>query len=169
MNKLACAILSSVLIGTIAAPAFAQTPTPAPAAAKAQPPKGFEKLGWLAGTRYIDRSGTKSYETWTGISGGLISGAVASASGGGLAEFFVIGPNEQGVYGLKVANTTKGLTNWTFRPIVLLEPNKIKFADGTGSFSIESTPDGGIHNVATKIVDGKESQSGEWFWLPMTK
>jgi hypothetical protein len=121
MNKLACALLSSVLVGTMAAPALAQTPTPAPAAAKAQPPKGFEKLGWLAGTRYIDRSGTKSYETWTGISGGLISGAVASASGGGLAEFFVIGPNEQGVYGLKVANTTKGLTNWTFRPIVLLE------------------------------------------------
>ena len=83
MNKLACALLSSVLVGTMAAPALAQTPTPAPAAAKAQPPKGFEKLGWLAGTRYIDRSGTKSYETWTGISGGLISGAVASASGGG--------------------------------------------------------------------------------------
>ena len=167
MNKLACALLSSVLLGAIAAPAFAQTPTPAPATAKVQPPKGFEKLGWLAGTRYIDRSGTKSYETWTGISGGLISGAVASASNGGLAEFFVIGPNEQGVYGLKVANTTKGLTNWTFRPIVLLEPKKIKFADATGSFSIESTPDGGIHNIATRIADGKETQSGEWFWLPM--
>ena len=162
------ALLSAVLIGAIATPALAQTPTaPAAAAAKAAPPKNFDTLGWLAGTRYIDRSGTKSYETWTGISGGLISGAVASASGGGLAEFFVIGPNEQGVYGLKVANTTKGLTNWTFRPIVLLEANKIKFADGTGSFSIESTPDGGIHNVATKIVDGKESQSGEWFWLPV--
>ncbi len=170
MNKLAFAVLSSILVGAGAAPALAQaTTTSAPAVAqKASPPAGFEKLGWLAGTRYIDRgNGVKSYETWTGISAGLITGAVASATNGGLAEFFVIGPNEEGVYGMKVANTTKGLTNWTFRPMVLLEPNKIKFADATGSFSIESTPDGGIHNIATRIVDGKESQSGEWFWLPV--
>ena len=163
------ALRSAVLIGAIATPALEQPPTaPAAAAAKAAPPKGFEKLGWLAGTRYIDRgAGVRSYETWTGPSGGYVSGAVASASGGGLAEFFVIGPNDQGVYGLKVANTTKGLTNWTFRPIVILEPGKIKFADNTGSFSIESTPDGGIHNIATKIESGKETQTGEWFWLPL--
>lgn len=166
MKSLAFVLLSSVLAGSMAAPALAQTPTTAPAT-KATPPKGFDTLGWLAGTRYIDRNGTKSYETWTGPSGGYVSGAVASASGGGLAEFFVIGPNEQGVYGLKVANTNKGLTNWSFRPITVLEKGKIKFADGTGSFSIESTPDGGIHNIATRIENGKETQTGEWFWLPM--
>jgi hypothetical protein len=168
MKKLACAVLSSLVFAAAAAPALAQTTTPATTPAKAAPPKGFDSLGWLAGTRYIDRgNGVKSYETWTGPAGGYVSGAVASPSNGGLAEFFVIGPNDQGVYGLKVANTTKGLTNWTFRPIVILEPGKIKFADATGSFSIEHTPDGGIHNIATKIENGKETQTGEWFWLPV--
>ena len=168
MKKLVGAVLSSFLIGAIAARAFAQAPA-ATAVAKVQPPKGFDTLGWLAGTRYIERNGVKSYETWTGVSGGLISGSVASATNGGLAEFFMVGPNEQGVYGLKTANTTKGLTNWSFRPVKSIEPGKIVFADATGSFSIEATPDGGIHNIAMRVVDGKETKSGEWFWLPITK
>lgn len=167
MKKLVGAVLSSLLIGAMAAPAFVQTP--AAQAAKVQPPKGFDMLGWLAGTRYIERDGVKSHETWTGVSGGLISGSVASAVNGGLAEFFMVGPNEQGVYGLKTANTARGLTNWTFRPIKSIEPGKIVFADATGSFSIEATPDGGIHNIAMRVADGKKTKSGEWFWLPMSK
>ncbi len=171
MKKLVGAVLAFLLMGAISAPAVAQASAAgAPAIApKAQPPKGFETLGWLAGTRYIDRDGVRSYETWTGVSGGLISGSVASATNGGLAEFFMVGPNEQGVYGLKTANTTRGLTNWTFRPIKSIEPGKIVFADATGSFSIEATPDGGIHNIALRVVDGKETKSGEWFWLPVSK
>ena len=153
---------SVLLIAMTAGAASAQTP-----AAKVDAPKGFDSLTWLAGTRYIERNGSRSYETWTGPSGGYISGAVASGTGAGLVEFFKVGPNEQGVYGLSSARTTTGLDKWGFRPIKSIEPGKIVFADATGSFSIESTPDGGIHNIATRIVDGKETQTGEWFWLPM--
>ena len=153
---------SVVLLAMMAGAASAQAP-----AAQGKAPEGFESLTWLAGTRYIDRNGSRSYETWTGPSGGYISGAVASATGGGLVEFFKIGPNEQGAYGLSSARTTTGLDKWGFRPIRSIEPGKIVFADATGSFSIESTPDGGIHNIATRIADGKETQTGEWFWLPM--
>jgi hypothetical protein len=149
-----------LLAGLLAAAVQAQP-------AKPVPPKNFEALGWLAGTRYVERDGVKSYETWTGPAAGQISGSVASASNGGLVEFFKFGPNEAGVYGLATARTTTGLTNWTFRPLKTLEPRKIVFADATGSFSIEPTSDGGIHNIATRIVDGKESKSGEWFWLPV--
>ncbi|HEV7693663.1 MAG TPA: hypothetical protein VGO52_22700 [Hyphomonadaceae bacterium] len=169
MTILVRAMVSALALAAIATPVVAQTPATQAAAPKAQPPKGFDTLGWLAGTRYVERSGVKSYETWTGISGGLISGSVASATNGGLAEFFVVGPNEQGVYGLKSANTTKGLTNWSFRPIKSITPGKIVFADATGSFSIEATPDGGIHNIATRVTDGKEAQTGEWFWLPIAQ
>ena len=155
-------ILSGVLMAGLLAATTAQAQP-----AKLAPPKNFEALGWLAGTRYVERDGVKSYETWTGPAAGLISGSVASATGGGLVEFFKFGPNEAGVYGLTTARTTTGLTNWTFWPLKTLEPRKIVFADATGSFSIEPTPDGGIHNIATRIVDGKESKSGEWFWLPL--
>jgi hypothetical protein len=149
-------LIAGLVVGLLAA-SLAQAQTTKPA-----PPKNFEALGWLAGTRYVERDGVKSYETWTGPAAGLISGSVASASNGGLVEFFKFGPNEAGVYGL-----TTGLTNWTFRPLKTLDPRKVVFADATGSFSIEPTPDGGIHNIATKIVDGKESKSGEWYWLPV--
>ena len=161
----ALALLSLATIGSMTAHSLAQTPT---AAKKAALPEGLDKLGWLAGTRYIDRpDGTRSYETWTGLSGGYISGAVATASNGGMAEFFVIGPNEQGVYGMRVTNTVKGLTNWSFRPITVLEPKKIKFSDGANSFSIEETANGGIRTAAAKIENGKETQTGEWFWKAM--
>ena len=52
--------------------------------------------------------------------------------------------------------------------LIELEPGRIVFAhpDGSSSFSIEATPDGGIHNVATRMVDGKATPSGEWYWLP---
>jgi hypothetical protein len=135
--------------------------------AKAQAPKGFDQLGWIAGTRYIERDGARSYETWTAPAAGLISGAVASVTGGGLQEFFAFGPNAQGVYGLATARTTTGLQTWTFRPMKSLEANKVVFADGAGSFSIERMADGGIHNIAARIENGKESQSGEWFWKPL--
>jgi hypothetical protein len=158
MKRLATVV---VLAGLVAGPVVQAQP------AKPAPPKNFEALGWLAGTRYVERDGVKSYETWTGPAAGQISGSVASASNGGLVEFFKFGPNEAGVYGLATARTTTGLTNWSFRPLKTLEPRKIVFADATGSFSIEPTPDGGIHNIATRIVDGKESKSGEWFWLPV--
>jgi hypothetical protein len=158
---------AALSLGAIA-PGFAQTTPAAAAMPKAAPPKGFETLTWLAGTRYIERDGVKSYETWTGPSGGFVSGSVASATGGGIVEFFMVGPNDKGVYGLSTARNTTGFT-WSFRPIKTLAPGKIVFADETGSFSIEATPDGGIHNIATKITNGKEEKSGEWFWLPVKK
>jgi hypothetical protein len=150
------------MIATMIGDASAQTP-----AKKVDAPKGFDSLTWLAGTRYIERNGSRSYETWTGPSGGLISGSVASATGGGLVEYFRIGPNEDGVYGLMTANSTRGLTDWSFRPMKSLEAGRIVFADDKGSFSIESTPDGGIHNIATRVENGQERQTGEWFWLPL--
>jgi hypothetical protein len=155
------AIPSGVCVAQTPAPAVTQAP-------KTVIPQGFEGLTWLAGTRHIKRpDGAISYETWTGPAAGLISGSVASPINGGLVEYFRIGPNEHGVYGLMTANSTRGLTNWTFRPLKSLKPGKIVFADATGSFSIEATPDGGIHNIATRIAEGKETQSGEWFWLPL--
>lgn len=160
--KLAAAALAIALTGALAATTAAVAQ---PAANPA--PKNFAALTWLAGTRYVERDGVRSYETWTGPAAGRISGAVASASNGGLAEFFMFGPNDKGVYGLTTARTTTGLTNWSFRPVKTLEANKIVFADDKGSFSIEPTPDGGIHNIATTIANGKETKSGEWFWLPV--
>lgn len=163
----ALALLSIATIGGMTAHSLAQTPPTTPAT-KAAVPKGLEKLTWLPGTRYIDRAdGTRSYETWTGLSGGYIAGAVATPSNGGMAEFFMIGPNEQGVYGMKVTNTMKGITNWAFRPITVLEDKKIKFSDGAATFSIEETPNGGIRTAAGKIENGKETQTGEWFWKAM--
>src|SRR5688572_10353553 len=136
MRKLVFAAVSSTLLAVFVGVGHAQPPAqPAAQAPKVQPPRGFETLTWLAGTRYIDRNGTKSYETWTGPAAGLVSGSVASATGGGLVEFFRIGPNEQGVYGLMTANSNRGLSNWTFRPLKSLEPGKIVFADASGSFS----------------------------------
>jgi hypothetical protein len=126
-------------------------------------------LTWLAGTRHIVRDdGTIAYETWTGPSGGVVSGAVAAAIGSGFVEFFRIMPNEEGVYGLFVANSNDGLDKWSFSPLSELVPGRIVFAqtDGSSSFSIESTPDGGIHNVATRMVDGQSKVVGEWYWLP---
>lgn len=161
-------VLAGLLAGASGASAWAQQgPAQAGAVAKAAPPAGFEGLGWLAGTYFIDRNGVRSYETWTGPAAGQISGSVASASNGGLVEFFKFGPNEAGVYGLMTARTSTGLSNWTFRPLKSLSGKKIVFADAAGSFSIESTADGGIHTWATRIVDGKESQTGEWFWKPV--
>lgn len=158
--------MKSIAIAVVVAGLLAATGVQAQPA-KAPVPANFEALSWLAGTRYIERDGARSYETWTGPAAGLISGSVASVSGGGLIEFFKFGPNEAGVYGLATARTTTGLSNWSFRPLKTLEPRKIVFADATGSFSIEPTADGGIHNVATRIVDGKEAKSGEWYWLPL--
>jgi hypothetical protein len=135
----------------------------------AEPPKGFNSLDWLAGTRYISRDdGSKSYETWTGPSGGRISGAVATGSNGGMVEFLWIGPNEQGVYGLSTANSNTGLTTWRFLPLKSIEPGKIIFAaaDGSRSFSIESVKDGAIHNVSLRVVDGKTVKQ-EWLWLSL--
>ncbi len=169
MKRIAIALLVSALATGALAPSLGQTPAPTAPAPKAQPPEGFATLTWLAGTRYIERDGVKSYETWTGPSGGYISGAVASATGGGLVEFFMVGPNDKGEYGMSSARTTTGFATWTFRPIRTVAPGKIVFADETGSFSIEATPDGGIHNIATRITNGKEEKSGEWFWLPIGK
>jgi hypothetical protein len=132
--------------------------------AKAAPPKNFEGLTWIAGTRFIERDGVKSYETWTGPAAGQISGTVASASNGGLLEFFKFGPNEAGVYGLSTARTTTGLANWSFRPLKTLEARKVVFADAKGSFTMEPLPDGDLHTYATTITDGKEAKTGEWFW-----
>jgi hypothetical protein len=167
MRTITFAVLASVMATCAVSPCFAQASDAKAPAHKAQPPKGFETLSWLAGTRYIERDGVKSYETWTGPSGGYISGSVASASGGGLVEFFMVGPNAAGVYGLSSARTTTGLTTWSFRPVRSLEAGRIVFADDTGGFSIEKTPDGGIHNIATRITSGKEEKSGEWYWLPV--
>lgn len=168
MKIIACALLASALSTGALAPCFAQA-APKTQTQKAAPPAGFDSLTWLAGTRYVERDGVKSYETWTGPSGGYISGSVASATGGGLVEFFMVGPNDKGVYGLSSARTTTGFDTWSFRPIRSLAPGKIVFADETGSFSIEATPDGGIHNIATRVTNGKEEKSGEWFWLPIKK
>lgn len=138
--------------------------------AHAQPPKAkvdISSLGWLAGTRYIAREdGSKAYETWTGPAGGVVSGAVASPTNGGMSEFFRIAPNEKGEYGLHTANTNGGLTNWRFQPLKSIEPGKIVFADpdGSRSFSIESVPGGAIHNVSLRTVDGKSTRQ-EWMWL----
>ena len=162
MKRTSRALFVMAALAALAGDAFADPPAP-----KAEPPKGFETLTWLAGTRYVERDGVRSYETWTGPSGGYISGAVAAAAGGGMVEFFKVGPNDQGVYGLSSARTTTGLDKWGFRPIRSIEPGKIVFADASGSFSIEATPDGGIHNIATRITDGKEQKTGEWFWLPI--
>ena len=76
--------------------------------------------------------------------------------------------NEDGVYGLFVSNSNDGLDKWSFSPLAELEPGRIVFAkpDGSSSFSIEATPDGGIHNVASRKVDGKITVVGEWYWLP---
>lgn len=140
--------------------------------AQAQPPKAkvdIASLGWLAGTRYIARDdGSKSYETWTGPAAGIVSGAVASPNNGGLSEFFRIGPNDKGEYGLLTANTNTGLTSWRFQPLKSLEPGKIVFAeaDGSRSFSIEAVPGGAIHNVALRTEAGKTTKT-EWMWLPI--
>ena len=126
-------------------------------------------LTWLAGTRHIVRDdGTIAYETWTGPAGGVVSGAVAASLGGGFIEYFRIMPNDEGVYGLHVANTREGLDHWRFTPLAELEPGRIAFVqlDGSSGFSIEATSDGGIHNVATRMVDGKQTVVGEWYWLP---
>lgn len=126
-------------------------------------------LTWLAGTRHIARDdGTISYETWTGPSGGVVSGSVAAAINGGFVEFFRIMPNEDGVYGLHVTNSAEGLDSWRFTPLAEIEPGRVLFAqpDGSSSFSIEATDDGGIHNVAKRLVDGEETVTGEWFWKP---
>ncbi|MGD2133770.1 MAG: DUF6265 family protein [Maricaulaceae bacterium] len=126
-------------------------------------------LTWLAGTRHIAREdGTISYETWTGPSGGVVSGSVAAAINGGFVEFFRVMPNEDGVYGLHTANSAAGLDNWRFTPLQSIEPGKVVFAmpDGSSSFSIEATPDGGIHNIAMGMRDGELVQTGEWYWLP---
>jgi hypothetical protein len=128
----------------------------------------ISSLTWLHGTRYIERAdGSRAYETWIGPAAGLMSGAVVSSSGGGLVEYFRIGPNEDGVIGLSVANSTRGLTNWRFSPLLSLEPGKVVFGepDGSRGFSIESTPDGGIHNVSTTVTNGETSMQ-EWYWLP---
>jgi hypothetical protein len=132
--------------------------------AKVPPPKNFDALTWIAGTRFIERDGVKSYETWTGPAAGQISGTVASVSNGGLLEYFRFGPNEAGVYGLSTARTTTGLANWSFRPVKTLEARKVVFADAKGSFTMEPMPDGDLHTYATSIVDGKETKTGEWFW-----
>ena len=81
MKKLVGAVLSSLLMGAIAAPAVAQAPVAQAAPNKVQPPRGFDTLGWLAGTRYIERDGVKSYETWTGVSGGIHNIAMRVADG----------------------------------------------------------------------------------------
>jgi len=130
----------------------------------------LNSLTWLAGTRYIAKEdGSKSYETWTGPSGNRVSGSVAAAINGGFVEFFWIGPNEQGVFGLHTSNSGVGLNNWTFLPIKSLQPGRIVFglADGSRDFSIESVANGAIHNVSTRIVDGKTVKQ-EWLWLALT-
>ena len=168
MKIIALVLLTAGLSIGAFAPSFAQGVTAAQSQ-KPEPPAGFNSLTWLAGTRYVERDGVRSYETWTGPSGGYISGSVASATGGGLVEFFMVGPNDKGVYGLSSARTTTGFDTWSFRPIRSLEPGRIVFGDSTGSFSIEAMRDGGIHNIATRVTNGKEEKSGEWFWLPITK
>ncbi len=40
-------------------------------------------------------------------------------------------------------------------------------SDANKSFSIEETANGGICTAAAKIENGKETQTGEWFWLAM--
>jgi hypothetical protein len=158
-KTLLVALAASLLV--VGAPALAEdgeTATP-----------DIASLTWLAGTRHIVRDdGTIAYETWTGPAGGVVSGAVAAAIGGGFVEFFRIMPNDDGVYGLFVANSSAGLDKWRFTPLSELEPGRIVFAhaDGSSSFSIEATPDGGIHNVSTRMVDGKPTVGGEWYWLP---
>ncbi len=125
-------------------------------------------LTWLAGTRHIEREdGSIAYETWTGPAGGVVSGAVAANLGGGFIEYFRIMRNDDGVYGLFTANTREGLDKWKFRPLAELKEGRIVFADESGSFSIEATPDGGIHNIARRKVDGKMEKAGEWFWKPL--
>lgn len=136
-------------------------------------PVDLSSLKWLAGTRYIARDdGSISYETWTGPAGGRVSGAVAAPISGGFVEFFWIGPNEHGTYGFSSANSGTGLTNWRFLPLKSIEPGRIVFAekDGSRSFSIESVANGAIHNVSTRIENGKTVKQ-EWLWLavPATK
>ena len=163
MKTIACAALAMTLLASAAS---AQPPAAAP---KAAPKVDISSLTWLAGTRYIARpDGSKSYETWTGPAGGVVSGAVASPNKGGMSEFFRVAPNDKGEYGMSTANTNGGLTNWTFRPLKSIEPGKVVFADpdGSHSFSIEAVPGGAIHNVAITVANGKTTKT-EWMWLPV--
>ena len=69
------------------------------------------------------------------------------------SRYIKVGPNEEGVYGMMSANTTKGLANWSFRPVKSITPGRIVFADATGSFSIEKTLDGGI-----RLIEAEEAK-----------
>ena len=87
------ALVAAVGLGCVLVLALSTT-----AVAQQAKPK-IESLTWLAGTRYIDRpDGSRSYETLTGPTAGIVTGSVDSPNNGGLSEFFRIGPNEKGEY-----------------------------------------------------------------------
>ncbi len=121
-------------------------------------------LDWLTGTRQIvGANGVVSYETFITTPDGLVAGAAISPRDGGNVELFHFGENEEGVYGLSLTSTSRGLKEWVFVPLKSVEEGQIVFGNESWTFSISATPNGGTHNVSRTIVDGEVTVQ-EWHW-----
>ena len=66
---------------------------------------------------------------------------------------------------MKIRHITSGL-QFPEGPIAMDDGSVLLVEIARGTLS-RVTPDGGIHNIATKIENGKETQTGEWYWLPL--
>lgn len=124
---------------------------------------GPESLTWLAGHRvHTTSSGGKVYEAFIGPINGVLTGTALSAIGTDKAstEYHKFGPNEEGRYGLSVANTRSNMV-WNFTPLKSIEDDRITFRSDDGALTISyfALPNDGVGAYVERITDGETRRS----------
>jgi len=124
---------------------------------------GPESLTWLAGHRvHTTSSGGKVYEAFIGPINGVLTGTALSVLGtdGASTEYHKFGPNEDGRYGLSVANTRSNMV-WNFTPLKSIEANRITFQSDDGALTISyfALAENGVGAFVERIVDGQLRRS----------
>lgn len=158
-------IAGALLVGA----AIAQTPQPPTPAGQTTPvmvPDGAASLSWMQGARvHTNDNGSQVYETFIGPVNGVVTGTALTNIGSDRAytEYHRIGPNDDGIYGLDVANTRSGM-KWSFTPLKSIEPGRITFQSADGKLTIAYFTDGagGVESEVIRVAgDGKPTKQ---FW-----
>jgi len=152
-------VAGALLVGA----AIAQTPQPPTPAGQTTPvmvPDGAASLSWMQGARvHTNDNGSQVYETFIGPVNGVVTGTALTNIGSDRAytEYHRIGPNDDGIYGLDVANTRSGM-KWSFTPLKTIEPGRITFQSADGKLTIAYFTDGagGVESEVIRVAgDGK--------------
>ncbi len=172
MIRIAIPLLAGAFLVSAANAQPPNPPTPGGQTTTAMVPDEAASLTWMQGTRvHTNDNGTPVYEAFVGPVNGIVTGTALTNIGTDRAytEYHRIGPNDDGVYGLDVANTRSGM-KWSFTPLKSIEPGRITFQSPDGKLTIAYFADGagGVQSEVTRLgADGKPAKQ-EWHFRPIS-